>query len=269
MREGARDSMPIMLAGWSTEELLHAAVIAPRGAYVALPDTRVITRPGWFQLITPSLRQGGLNEVGLSVLAPDVADAVIDATIAEYARLGLFFRWRVSPDSAPEDLAERLAARGLDRGESVAMAGLTERASTPRAGITVDRVGAETVDDFNRVMAEGWEMDPAPLAVLNQKLIAGPERGHFLFLARHRGEPAGTATYASLGRSAHLMGAVVLSQYRGLGLYRALTEARLSHAAARGLSLATSQARDETSAPILAHLGFVTVCRFPVFTSAR
>jgi GNAT superfamily N-acetyltransferase len=259
--------MPVMLAGWSTEELLHAAVVAPRGAFVALPDTRVITRPGWFQLITPSLRRGGLNEVGLAVLAPDAVDAVIDATIAEYAGLGLFFRWAVPPDSAPADLAERLAARGLDRGESVVMAGLTERASTPRAGVTVELVGAETVDDFNRVMATGWGMDPAPLAVLSHKLIAEPERGHFLFMARHQGEPAGTATYANLGRSAYLMGAVVLPRYRGLGLYRALTEARLSHAAVRGLSLATCQARAETSAPILAHLGFVTVCRFPVFTS--
>lgn len=232
---------------------------------MALPDTRVITRPGWFQLITPSLRRGGLNEVGLAVLAPDQADAVIDATIAEYARLGLLFRWSVPPDSAPGDLAERLEARGLGRSECVVMAGLTERAATPRAGITVEQVGAEAVDDFNRAMARGWEMDPGPLAVLSQKLIAEPERGHFLFLARHQGEPAGTATYASLGRSAYLMGAVVLPQYRGLGLYRALVEARLSHAAARGLTLATSHARADTSAPILEHLGFVTVCRFPVF----
>ena len=260
--------MAIMLAGWSNEELVHEALIAPRGAYVALPDTRVITRPGWFQLITPSLRRGGLNEVGHAVLAPDEADAVIDATIAEYARLGLLFRWSVPPDSAPEDLAERLAARGLDRGECVVMAGLTDRAATPRAGVTVELVGADTVDEFNGAMARGWDMDPAPLAVLSHKLIAEPERGQFLFLARHQGEPAGTATYASVGRSAYLMGAVVLPQYRGLGLYRALIEARLSHAASRGLTLATSQARAETSAPILAHLGFVTVCRFPVFTSA-
>lgn len=248
---------------------MHEAVVAPRRAFVPLPDTRVITRPGWVQLITPSLRQGGLNEVSVAVLSPGEADGVIDATLAEYRRLGLCFRWSVPPDSAPDDLADRLAARGLERGEVMAMAGLTSRASAPRDGITVEQVGAETVDEFTRVMGKGWEVDPVPLAVLNRTLVASPERGHYLFLARRLGEPVGVATYAAFERSAYLMGAVVLPEYRGLGLYRALVEARSAHAAARGLRLATSQARPDTSAPILAHLGFVTVCRFPVFTGNR
>src|SRR5262245_31768653 len=114
-----------MLDGWSRDDLMHEAVIAPRRAFAPLPDTRVIVRPGWSQLITPSLRQGGLNDVSLAVLSPTEADGVIDATIAEYTRLGLRFRWSVPPDSAPDDLADKLEARGLERGEVIAMASPT------------------------------------------------------------------------------------------------------------------------------------------------
>jgi GNAT superfamily N-acetyltransferase len=245
---------------------MHEAVVVPRGAFVALPDTRVITRPGWAQLITPSMRQGGLNEVSIAVLSPDEADGVIDATLAEYRRLGLRFRWSVPPGSAPDDLADRLEARGLERGEVLAMAGptLPARAPAPRDGITVEPVSAETVDEFTRVMGAGWGVDPESLGALHRTLVASPERGHYLFLARRLGEPAGVATYAAFERSAYLMGGVVLPEYRGLGLYRALVDARSAHAAARGLHLATSQARPNTAAPILAHLGFVTICRYPV-----
>ncbi|MBA3819707.1 MAG: hypothetical protein H0X17_12495 [Deltaproteobacteria bacterium] len=41
--------------------------------------------------------------------------------------------------------------------------------------------------------------------------------------------------------------------------------ARLAHARARGLALATSHARELTSAPILAGLGFQTLCRLGTY----
>ena len=41
----------------------------------------------------------------------------------------------------------------------------------------------------------------------------------------------------------------------------------MAYAAARGLTLATIQARAETSAPILDRLGFRTLCTFLVFTN--
>lgn len=101
------------LAGLTRDELLHAAVVAPRHARGDYPDTRVLDRPDWFQLLTPSFRDGGLNEVALARLTDDEADAVIDRTLAEYAALGLRFRWIVGPDSRPHDLGQRLARRGM------------------------------------------------------------------------------------------------------------------------------------------------------------
>jgi len=49
------------------------------------------------------------------------------------------------------------------------------------------------------------------------------------------------------------------------GLYRALVQTRLAHAHARGSTLATSHAREDTSAPILEKIGFETVWRFLMY----
>ena len=59
--------------------LLHEVMVATRRAFVPLPDTRVVERPGWMQLVTPSLRGGGMNEVRPAARAPADVDAVIDA----------------------------------------------------------------------------------------------------------------------------------------------------------------------------------------------
>src|SRR5690606_31002555 len=83
--------------------------------------TEVIERPGWLQLITPSFRLGGLNEVVYAQLDEHDADAVIDAAIARYRELGLRFRWTVTPECRPADLATRLEQRGFVRIELVAM----------------------------------------------------------------------------------------------------------------------------------------------------
>ena len=48
----------------------------------------------------------------------------------------------------------------------------------------------------------------------------------------------------------------MLPEARGKGAYQALVDARLRYAAAQGIPLATSQAKADTSAPILERLGF-------------
>ncbi|HZI07411.1 MAG TPA: hypothetical protein VEZ71_25560, partial [Archangium sp.] len=140
-------------------ERLREVLESPRRAFIPLPDTRVIERPGWLQLVTPSLRQGGLNEVAYSALDETEADTVIDETLELYRRLGLRFRWNVGPDSRPADLAERLARRGLRQSEVLGM--IRETAGAPaEAGsdVTVELVDERTVEEFSRTMAEGWEM---------------------------------------------------------------------------------------------------------------
>ncbi|HWM86801.1 MAG TPA: GNAT family N-acetyltransferase [Kofleriaceae bacterium] len=246
--------------------LLEEVLAGPRRALVPLPDLRVIERPGWLQLVTPSFRTGGFNEVSLSVLDDGEADAVIDATIAEYRRLGLAFRWAVPPGSKPDDLSERLARRGLARSTVRGMARTT--ADPPDGsidGVRVDEVDETSLDLFTRVMAEGWATDRSALDAAHNAIFRQPERNQRLYLAFRGGEPAAVASYVVYPRSAYLLGGVVLPRFRGLGLYRALVGARLRDASARGIQLATSQAREGTSAPILERMGFRTICQFPVF----
>ena len=99
-------------------------------------------------------------------------------------------------------------------------------------------------------------------------MMADPSGRFQFFLARKDGVARAAASYVALERSAYFVGAVTLPTARGVGLYRALVNARLRHAASRNLMVATTLARAETSAPILKRLGFQTVFSAAVFTNA-
>jgi GNAT superfamily N-acetyltransferase len=255
----------------SRDEIVREIVETPRDAYVALPDLQVIVRPGWRQIVTPSVKAGGFNEVSVAQLRDEEADVVIDATIAQYRALGCKFVWRVGPDSAPADLAARLARRGLAHGVACGMARATEMEAP--AALRVDEVDADGVERYTETMASGWEIaDAAPLLAANRIAVAEPRlRGAraatmHLFLAWCDGEPAATAASVVFERSVYLLGGVTRDGFRGRGLYRALVAARLAHARARGIGLATCHARAQTSAPILERLGFETLVHYDNFS---
>jgi len=94
----------------------------------------------------------------------------------------------------------------------------------------------------------------------------GTGRFH-MFVARRGGAIAGSAGFITKPRSAYLVGGVVVAAHRGAGLYRALLDERLRRIAALGLPLATTLARESTSAPILDRLGFETVFRSRMYFS--
>jgi len=243
-----------------TIDLLEEVIVTPRRAFPRLPDLQVIERPGWLQIVTPSIKTGGLNEIIYSFLDERGADATIDAAVATYRDLGLKFRWNAGPGSGPADLCERLERRGLAPSWGRGMARSTDGGGPVGEVVEID---ATTVDQYTQVMAAGWSADGDALAVLHRHVLA--EGRQCLFVAYCDGVPAAAASYVPFERSAFLMGGVVLANHRGRGLYRALVQARLAHARARGITLATSHAREATSAPILDKLGFDTVCRFPMY----
>ncbi len=241
-------------------DVLEEVIVAPRRAFPRLPDLQVIERAGWLQIVTPSITTGGLNEVIYSLLEEHEADRAIDEAIAIYRDRGLKFRWNAGPGSGPADLGERLARRGLTLSSGRGMARSTDSSGDVTGVAVVDH---STLDQFTQVMAEGWGSDPAALLELHRHVLA--EGRQFMFIAYDDGVPAATASYFACERSAYLIGGVVLPAYRGRGLYRALVHARLAHARARGLDIATSHARESTSAPILEKLGFETVCRMAMY----
>ncbi len=257
-----------MLAGLTREELLDEAVVRARDGFVPFADMRVVRRPGWSQLITPLFRQGGFNEVSLARLDPAQADAVIAATIAEYDALGIRFRWTVGPDSAPPDLGARLAAHGLVHQRVVVMAAAIDAvlaALDVDPAIRVRFVDDDDCEDLVAVSAAGWGCDPAPLRAYQAALRADAGGRHHGCVAYVDGAPAGVGNHVRFDRSAYLIGGVVLPAKRGRGVYRALIAARLRHARAAGVAVVTTQAMADTSAPILARLGFVTLMELDVF----
>jgi GNAT superfamily N-acetyltransferase len=254
-----------VLPAWPHAEILEEVLVRPRRAYVPLPDLEVIERAGWMQITTPSFKTGGFNEVAHAVLDEREADLVIDATIAGYRDRGIAFRWAVGPDSAPPDLGDRLARRGLVRSVVIGMARSTSGVRPPLQKVRIEEVDAATVEPYTAVMAEGWSADPGPLLRANLLAVRDPSSRMRLYLARCDGVPAAAAAYVAFPRSAYLLGAVVLPRFRRLGLYRGLVAARIEDARRRGLALATSQARQATSAPLLARLGFQPICQLDIY----
>jgi ribosomal protein S18 acetylase RimI-like enzyme len=239
----------------------RAARLAPRGAHRLRPDGRIVERPGWYQVITPSDTVGWSNEVLYGDLPEGEEDTVLDEVCGGYAALGVPFKWCVWPWSVPSDLGDRLSARGL---QGRWARGMTLDTATEVAGgeAAVEAVDGD-VDAFAEVWSEGWG-EPLDSARVDARRMADDPRQH-LFVACCEGEPAGVATYLDQPGGGYLLGAVVLPAFRGRGLYRALIAARLRHLRQRGVQLATTHTREATSAPILERLGFETQFRYRVF----
>jgi hypothetical protein len=248
---------------------LAEVALAPIGTVLAARDTRIIERPGWYQVITPSSGSSVSNEVVLSVLGAD-AEQVVRRTIREYADAGVAFKWQVVPQTEPADLGAILERYGFTWIDIRGMAITTQGATLP--AITVEPVTPATLREYYDAFARGWGptgfsiADPDAWLADHARVIAAGT--HAMYLARIAGQAAGTAGTCFKPRSGYLVGGNVVEEHRGRGVYRALVTARLHALAARGIPLAVTQARELTSAPMLEHMGFETVCRGRVYRLA-
>jgi GNAT superfamily N-acetyltransferase len=250
---------------WLLADRRQAAISAPLCRDLHRPDSRVIERPGWFQVITPSTRSAHLNEVMLSQVETALAEATIDETIAVYRKYRLPIKWCVGPRTAPEDMGERLRRRGFQPWDVRGMG--CDPAACELA--TPDEVTVEAVDEWNLpvfvdTMASGWSLaddQKEPTAGQFRSALRAEPRTVHLYLARIGARPVGTAGLILRKDYAYLIGSQIEPAARGRGLYRALIEARLRFLRERGVALAVTQAREKTSAPMLEHLGFETLFR--------
>ncbi|MFO0678430.1 MAG: GNAT family N-acetyltransferase [Polyangiaceae bacterium] len=260
--------MDPLLPNRSPEALLRAVIDGPRRALPRLPETRRIARPGWFQIVTPSMKDGGMNDIEIEGLEESTADVALDEGISLYRDNGSRFRVFVWPGPHAEPTARRLEARGL---VATTMHGMV-RAIDPRAleahtlpSITLDPVDDGSVVPYSETMAAGWEMDPGPILAMNRKVLADARASgdstttHWL--ASVDGVPAAVSASTRFDDVLYLFGAVVLPKFRGRGLYRAMVARRMVEAHRHGARLATTQAR----AGNLERLGFATVARISVF----
>jgi len=248
---------------WTAERKREAAVQAPLARLYVRDDTRIIERPGWYQVVTPSARTY-LNEVVLSQMDDDDdVERVIDETIAIYREHGVRMKWRVGPETRPADLGERLRRRGFESIPARAMGidtAMSLAADAP--GVTVEEVDATTVDGFVKTVLRGWAMAQDQVeeeARLHAAVLARVPRMVHFFGAKVDGEWAGTAAVILRDGYGYLVGGQVLEAARARGVYRGLLAARLACLHARGFDYAVTHAHEATSAPILEHLGFETL----------
>jgi len=250
------------------DEIIAETFLAPIGTAFLTGDTEIIERPGWYQIVTPSMKHPGRNEVIYSVIERDI-ERVINDTCARYESLDVPFKWSLGPLTRPTDMAERLAARGFSRGDVRGMYCEPQRLnlSVPD-DVTVQHVDDTSIAAFTDAFARGWEITGEVRAQLEHDLAwAVRQPAWQLFAASVDGDLAATGWVFLKERSGYLMAANVLPPYRGRGLYRALLEARMAELRRRGIGLATTQAREATSAPILERLGFATAYRGAVMRS--
>lgn len=248
---------------WTEERKREACLRGPMGRAFLRPDTQVIERPGWHQVLTPSAK-GTMNEVVFSQLDASDADRVIDETVASYQAHGLATKWCVGYWTKPDDFGERLTRRGFTSWDVRGMGCASSLALAAPAHVSVEEVTEPTLDEYLTCLQEGWsqpvEERAAEKEVHLATLRAEPPSA-FCYLARLDGAVVGTGALALRGGYGYLLGTQVLAAARGRGVYRALVAARLAALRARGLAYAVTQAREATSAPMLEHLGFETLFR--------
>jgi hypothetical protein len=239
-------------------EKIEEAVLAPVGSALLSRDTEIVERDGWYQVITPSTKSTQGNEVVLSRIAAHEVDGVVLRTVDQYAAHSLPFKWSVGPLTEPSDFAGHLERHGFVGWSVRGMAADPSAwVRTPHEDVAIEPVTELNLAEYYACWVRGWDISvpDAGAWIDDHRRALATGRFHF-FLARIGGEPVGTAGMIVKRRCVYLVGGNVIASSQHKGAYRALLDERIALAARLGSPLAVTQAREETSAPILEKLGF-------------
>ncbi len=167
---------------------------------------------------------------------------------AEFARLEAFFAERGAATAietcalADQRTLALLPVRGYATTEqsTVLIRAIDDAHAETSGAITVRVVGADECDEWARVAADGWRSEGEELASFVETLgrVSARTRGTHCFLAEEAGRPVAAGALNMGTDVALLAGASTIPAARGRGAQRALLEARLAFAAARGVDLA-------------------------------
>lgn len=192
------------------------------------------------------------------------ANAVIQAEIAYFEKLGHNFEWKVYDYDRPPDLKARLLAHGFEAEEPEAVLVLDLEAvpATLLQPVTHDVRGLtrpDQLDDVAAVQRAVWpEADYLPWLQqrLADDLTLDPDHIS-IYVAYVEGKPASCAwiTFHEGSQFAGLWGGSTLPEYRQQGLYTALVATRLQEAQRRGVRFLTIDASPMSRA-VLEKYGF-------------
>jgi GNAT superfamily N-acetyltransferase len=204
--------------------------------------------------------------VVFATLTPGLEDAQIEAELAHFRALGQDFEWKVYAFDRPADLRERLQAKGFvaDDEETLMTFARASFAGVrhPPTGCEIRRIVDEAaIDDLCTLYQQVWPHEVEWLRSRLRESLRGEAVRCSLYGAWLDGELVGTGwtDFPAGSRFPELRGGAVVPQARGKGIYRALFEARIDEAARRGYDAICVDA-GAMSRPILAHVGYVSIC---------
>jgi len=217
--------------------------------------------------ITRHLPQAGNDEaiLWLARFAAPVADRRVAEEIGNLEHRAWAIEWKLHGFDQPEDLRQRLEARGLRAHHAEALMVL-EVAATPvrrldAADVVVKEAEPHEFEDVVRLGEEVWNCR-MPWLAHSLAEMTHPVRGSAkVYCARTTERVVGTGwiEFHHGSRFAQLCGGSLLESYRGRGLYSRLFEMRLAEARRRGVPYIAVDAAP-MSRPILERRGFRYVC---------
>lgn len=246
--------------------LTETSIQAPIGSALLEADSQIIQRPGWYQIVTPSIKEPSANEVILSRIADGEAQSRVDETFDLYRKFELPFKWCIGPMSNRRAIEPKIENQASSSWAYRGMAVSCETKVSHPENVSVARVDDLNMEAFLDVFLQGWDMEHLRDKTRTKLLgICSAESAHPYFLATIDGKPVGAAGTVLKSDYGYLVGAIVLKDFRGSGAYRALLQARLKDLKNRGSAFAITHAREATSAPILEKLGFQTTFNAKIY----
>lgn len=266
MKEPTLDK-PI-LTDTSPAGMIEAIETAVRAGWHSLSvSPRFEVRDGreglWFASGIPFPPFNGIVQARLD---GDVEEA-IDRAIEFFRSRSLPFTWTVSPSTRPEDLGERLEARGfatdnVEAGMAIALDTLPESVPSP-AGFEVERVwGERMLGDYSRLVATGFGL-PGDAADEFMGIIAEftalPGATSWGYLGRLDGEAVATSGLILEGGAALVINVVTLPEARRKGIGAVMTHQALLDARENGYRIGTLEASG-MGYPVYKRLGMEEYC---------
>ena len=164
----------------------------------------------------------------------------LDDILAFYDADHLAPTFYLTPARFTSEVASALSTAGfaqVDFRQAILYGLPSSSLTSPPRDITIERVTADTLDDYVRTVADGFEMPAAWRDAAMTEI-----RGHFAptdhrFLARLGGEPAAVATLRVRDGVASLGGGATVPRFRNRGCHLALVRHRLDVAYLLGCTL--------------------------------
>ncbi len=235
------------------------------------PQSRMIVRDDWAQLITPGGKGSAANAVYRSVLDKSKVAEKVSEVCDFYESMGVAYRWVVTPLTRPVDLSGSLEARGLKLlYEASAMISSCDKAINAGAEmLRVEEVTLAQLDLYVDTFMSCWEMPPEMKDEFSTGVAASlkdPQRRFRCFIGFFNHQPVATGGLVIIASGAYLASGTVHPKYRGRGLYKSLLSHRANVAKSLGHNNLLIHAKTHTAAPICTKLGFETVYTHQVYS---